>query len=114
MAKRRSNDLTTLGRDLQHCRARAARLWRRYYAIDEQLDPEGSTLAHQAWSETVDEALRIADAISREQATSFAELLVQFDAIWWWVVEDDAILDASARHGLRRFRRSLRGLAATR
>ena len=39
MGKQRSNDLTTLGRDLQHCR--------------------DSSLAHQAWSEAVDQALRI-------------------------------------------------------
>ena len=32
-------------RDLRRCRARAARLWRRYQAIGEMLDPEGSTLA---------------------------------------------------------------------
>ena len=112
MGKRRNNDLTALGRDLQHCRARAAQLWRRYHAIDEQLDPEGSTIAHQAWSEAIDEALRMADAISREQATSLTDLLIQFDGIWWWAVEDDGILDASTRHWLRRFRRSLRGLAA--
>ena len=112
MGKRRNNDLTTLGRDLQHCRARAARLWRRYHAIDEQFDPEGSSLAHRAWSKAVDEALSIADAISLEQATTLADLLVQFDAIWWWVVEDDSILDASARRWLRRFHRSLRELAA--
>ena len=112
MGKRRNNDLTALGRDLQHCRARAARLWRRYYAIDEQLDPEGLTIAHQAWSAAIDEALRNADAISRERATNLAELLVQFDAIWSWVVEDYSLLDSSTGHRLRRFRRSLRGLAA--
>ena len=112
MGKRRNNDLTTLGRELQHCRARAACLWRSYHAINEQIDPEGSTIAHQAWSETVDEALRIADAISREQAATLSDLLIQFDAIWWWVVEDDSILDASARRWLPRFRRSMRGLAA--
>ena len=112
MGKRRNNDLTTLGRELQHCRARAARLWRSYHAINEKLDPEGSTLAHRAWSEAVDEALRIADAISRKQAATLAELLIQFDAIWWWLIEDDSILDASAKHWLKLFRRSLRGLTA--
>ena len=112
MGKRRNNDLTTLGQDLQRCRARAARLWRRYHAIDEQLDPETSSLAHLAWSEAADEALRIADAISREQATTISDLLVQFDAILWWIVEDDSVLDASARRWLRRFRRSLRALTA--
>ena len=112
MGKQRNNDLTTLSRDLQHRRARAVRLWRRYQAIDEQLDPEGSSPAHRAWSEAVDEAITIADAISRERATSLSDLLIQFDAIWWWVIEDDSILDANAGHWLRRFRRSLRGLAA--
>ncbi len=112
MGKRRNNDLTPLGGDLRHRRARAARLWRRYQAINEKLDPVGSTLAHRAWSEAVDAALGIADAISLEQATTLADLLVQFDAIWCWVVEDGRILDASAKRWLRRFRRSLRALAA--
>ena len=113
---KRSNidrDLSSLGLDLQRCRARATRLWRKSHAIDEQLDPAGSTIAHQAWSKTVDEALRIADAISREQASTLTDLLIQFDAIWWWVVEDDSLLDSSAKQWLRRFRRSTRGLAAS-
>src|SRR5665213_3662860 len=107
MGKRMNNNLglTALDLDLQRCRARAARLWHKCQAIDERLDPEGSTLAHRAWSEAVDAALRIADAISLEQATTLADLLVQFGAIWWWIVEDDSILDASVRHWLRRFRR---------
>ena len=113
MGKRGSrNDLTSLSRDLRRSRAQAARLWRIYQAIDEHLDPSASTLAHGAWSAAVDDTLKIVDAISRKQATSVDEVVVQFDAIWWWVVEDDGILDSAARRWLRRFRRSLRGLAA--
>jgi hypothetical protein len=56
-----------------------------------------STNAHQAWSDAVDEALKIAEVISRQQAHDIEELAIQFEATWWWIVEDDSVLDGSAR-----------------
>lgn len=89
--------LRTFGHDLSRCRARAYRLWRTYQAIDENAEPAESAAAHKAWSDAVDTTLRIAEAISREQAHDLVELRIQLDSIWWWLVEDDSILDANAR-----------------
>lgn len=102
-----------LARKLARCRARSTRLWRMYQAIDEKLRPDASTAAHLSWSDTIDEALGIAEAISRQRPRDIAELAMQFEALWWWLVEDDSILDGSARRWLGRFRRALRHLAAT-
>lgn len=104
--------LTALGHDLGRSRRRERRLWRSYQGIDEKRDPIASAAAHQAWSGTVDDALKIADATSRAQASDLGELLLQFEAIWWWMVEDDNVVDGSTRRWLHRFRRSLRRLAA--
>ncbi len=104
--------VTLLARDLTRCRTRARRLWKSYQAVDEQVDSAASAKAHQAWSDSVDEALRISEAMSRQQARQLAELAIQFEAVWWWIVEDDSVLDGSARRWLSRFRRSLRRLAA--
>ena len=102
-----ANDLGGMGRRLDRCRAQARRRWRNYQAIDEALDPTSSAAAHTTWSNTVDEALRIAEAISREPAHDLAELATKFEALWWWIVEDDSVLDATTRRWLARFRRSL-------
>ena len=101
--------LTVLGRELRRSRSRASRLWRSYQTADEDA---AITRAHQAWSDAVDDALQIAEAISLHQAHDLGALTIQFEAMWWWIVEDDSILDASARRWLRRFRRSLRLLEA--
>jgi hypothetical protein len=61
----------------------------------------------------VDEALKIAEAISRQQPHDLADLVVQFESTWWWIVMDDSVLDGSSRRWLRRFRRGLRRLAET-
>lgn len=102
--------LPQLDRDLTRSRRRAGRLWRSYQRIDEKRDPAGSAATHLEWSDAVEMTLKIVDAISREQAHDLGELRVQFDAIWWWIVEDDSLLDASARRWLRGFRRSLHQL----
>jgi hypothetical protein len=60
------------------------------------------------------DALGIVETISAEPAHDLRELLVKFDAVWWWVKEDDNVLDGSTRRWLVRFRRSLRGLARDR
>jgi hypothetical protein len=59
----------------------------------------------------MDDALRIIEAISAEPVHDLRGLLAQYEAIWWWLREDDNVLDASTRRWLGRFRRSLRGLA---
>nr|MBI4923082.1 hypothetical protein [Devosia nanyangense] len=102
-----------LGRELGHHRARAGRAWRRYASLSEKVDP-AATRAHQVWSDAIDDALRTAEAISQEQPRSLNDLLVQYEAIWWWVGEDDNVLDGSTRRWLTRFRHSLRRLASQR
>jgi hypothetical protein len=37
--------------------------------------------------------------------------VIKFDATWWWIVEDESLLDDRVRLWLMRFRRSLRQLA---
>jgi hypothetical protein len=59
----------------------------------------------------VDQALHTADIISHEPAHDLAGLVTKFDAIWWWIIEDDPLLDDRARLWLMRFRRSLHRLA---
>ena len=104
--------LHVLDQELNRHRTRARRTWRNYQAIDEELDAAASAAAHRVWSDAVDDALRVAEAISRERPRDLGELLIQFEATWWWLIEDDSVLDGTARRWLRRFRRSLRQLAA--
>ena len=106
-----AGDLHDLDRHLRRQRARAGRLWLRYQATDREANTLVSTAAYQAWSDAVEEAIATAEQISRQRPGDLDELLMQFEAIWWWVVEDDSILDGSARRWLQRFRRSLRRLA---
>ena len=118
MARRDGNDhgvrrdaLLELSEALRRNQARARRTWRNYRATDETADPGGVKRAHQAWSDAIDDTLRLVDAISRERPRDLVELLIQFNAIWWWISEDDSVLDSSTRKWLGRFRRSLRRLA---
>jgi hypothetical protein len=83
----------------------------RYRGTSEGADADGAAKAHQAWSDAIEDTLRIVEAISREQPRDLADLLIQYEAIWWWIVEDDSVLDTSTRRWLRRFRRALRSLA---
>ena len=122
-----ASDLNGLDHHLHQQRARAGRLWdhedrwpwscpdrlvwRRYQATDPQANTLTSLAAHRAWSDAVEEAITTAEKISWQRPGDLIELLIQFEAIWWWVVEDDSILDGSARRWLNRFRRSLRRLA---
>ncbi len=66
---------------------------------------------HKAWSDAIDDALKAAEAISRERPDDLGDLHIQYEAIWWWVRDDDNVLDGSGRTWIGRFRRSLRGLA---
>jgi hypothetical protein len=88
--------LPTLAAHLERCKRRASRLWKNHQAINEQLDPAASAGTHRAWSDQVDEALEIAEAMSRQQANDLAELASQYEAIWWWLIEDDSVLEGSA------------------
>ena len=105
--------LHDLGRELGRNRARAGRAWRRYTSLSEKLDP-AAIRAHQVWSDAIDDTLRTAEAISREQPLSLNDLLVRYEAIWWWINDDDNVLDGSTHRWLTRFRHSLRRLASQR
>jgi hypothetical protein len=59
----------------------------------------------------VDHAFHTAEIISREPAHDLTGLAIKFDAAWWWIVEDESLLDETARLWLIRFRRSLHRLA---
>ena len=67
--------------------------------------------AHHAWSIAIDDALAAADALSLERPADIHDLLLQYDAIWWWIREDASVLDESTRRWLGRFSRNLRRLA---
>lgn len=102
--------LPELDRRLAQHRARARRAWRRYVAANERADPTSSSREHRAWSEAVDDALRTVEAISMVPVHDVQGLLIQYEAVWWSINEDDSMLDASTRRWLWRFRRSLRRL----
>ncbi|MEO7221635.1 MAG: hypothetical protein ABIY37_04110 [Devosia sp.] len=53
----------------------------------------------------------MANLIARLPATNLNGLAVKFDAIWWWLEQDDSVLDAAATRWLRRFGLALRRLA---
>jgi hypothetical protein len=103
--------LADLNRRLTQHRARARRAWRQYVAADELVDFVASSKAHRDWSDAVEDALTIVEAISLVPMHDLGELLIAFEAIWWWIGEDDNVLDGSTRRWLERFRRSLRRLA---
>lgn len=100
-----------LDRELQRLRRRAGRQWRAYQGADDGGDRRVASEAHAAWSHSVDEALAIVEIISRRPAHDIVELAIKFEAIVWWVMEDDSLIDAAARRWLVRFRRSLRHVA---
>lgn len=102
--------LLELDRRLAQHRARARRAWRKHAEAKELADPTAASTAHRAWSEAVDDALRTVEAISAEPVNDVQELLIKFDAVWWWLQGDDSVLDESTRRWLGRFRRSLRRL----
>ncbi len=103
--------LPGLGVEFERRRARARRTWRRYQAVNEALDPVLAAGLHSAWSRPIEDALETAEVISRERPNDLKALVIQFEAIWWWIGEDDNVLDGSTRRWLMRFRRSLRRLA---
>jgi hypothetical protein len=103
--------LPALGREFEQDRARAHRQRQRWEAVRHEPDSPAATRAAQTWSATVDQALHTAEIISREPAHGLAGLVVKFDAAWWWIIEDDTLLDDRARVWLMRFRRSLHRLA---
>ena len=100
--------LPELGRQFTRQRARAQRAWRVYLATNGMTDPTASAKAHQAWSNAVDETVLTVEAISVESVHDLDDLLIQHEAIWWWVGEDDNVLDGSTRRWLGRFGRHLR------
>jgi hypothetical protein len=102
--------LTILGRRLERERARADRQRRRWQALKAKSSPDAS-LAGMQWSETIATALRTAEQISRAPATEMVGLVTKFDTAWWWLVEDDSILNMTTKRWLMRFRRELHRLA---
>jgi hypothetical protein len=103
--------LEVLGRELTRHRRRARRQRRQLEAIKDESNAAGAAEAASKWSDAVTEALRIAEVVSREPAHDVAGLVVKFDAAWWWIVEDQSLLDDQVRLWLMRFRRSLHRLA---
>jgi len=88
------------------------RTWRAYQSIASKADPLAAAEAHKVWSDAVDKTVRTAEEISRRHTDSLSELVMQFDAIWWWIDLDDNVLDATTQRWLNRLRRSMRRLAA--
>lgn len=105
--------LRRLNRELDRHRRRASRAWRKYQATSETVDPDTAAALHRVWSEATDDALQTADAISRQRPLDLRDLLIQYEAMWWWIKEDDNILDGSTRRWFGLFRRNLRVLVAS-
>jgi hypothetical protein len=103
--------LLQLGQDLLRHQARSRRARAKYQGASEGADADGAAKAHQAWSDALEDTLRIVDIISRGQPRDLADLLIQYEAIWWWISEDDSVLDTGTRRWLRRFLRAIRSLA---
>jgi hypothetical protein len=102
----------TGGRDFVRQRTAAQRAWKRYQAKEETVDPASASTSHQAWSNAIESTLAAAEALSRQRPTDINDLRLQYDAIWWWIREDDNVLDERTRRWLGRFGRNLRRLAA--
>jgi hypothetical protein len=103
--------LRALGEDFDRLRVRARRQRRQGERIAQEPGAANAAAAAREWSATIDQILRIAETISREPAHDLVELAIKFEAAWWSIVEDDSLLDETARRWLLRFRRSLRHLA---
>jgi hypothetical protein len=101
--------LAVLALLLHRQRTRARRQRRRWQTLKEG----GAEYANgmQRWSEAIDGALGTAEQISREPANDIHDLVIKFEATWWWIVEDDSMLDATAKRWLTTFRGALRLLA---
>lgn len=110
-ATKNDGTLADLNRRLTQHRARARRAWRKYVAAGEASDPVASGVAHQEWSDAVEQALRTVEAISVAPVHDLRELLIAFEATWWWARLDDDVIDESTLRGLGRFRLALRRLA---
>jgi hypothetical protein len=104
-------DMLALAPRFEQLRRRSRRQWRRYQSLDDEGGRIAAAAAHEAWSTSVEETLGVVEAISLAPAESIANLAIKVEAICWWVVEDDSILDAALRRWLVRLRRSARQLA---
>jgi len=109
-AAARSSDarLAALGREFDRRRRVAHRSWRAW-----QLNAGHDEVGRrpEAWSAAIDASLAVAEAISRTPADDLEGLLVKYEALWWWMNEDNSVLDASLKRWFSRFRRDLRRLA---
>jgi hypothetical protein len=100
-----ANDrLRALGKDFQRLPVRSGSNGNGNGSSKSQVLP---MLRPGKWSDTADQTLGIAENISREPAQDVVGLAIKFEAICWWIVEDDSLLDEPARRWLLRFRRSL-------
>ena len=105
------SSLSALNLEFERHRARAGRARHSYKATSEAVDPVRAADLHSAWSRAIDDALKTAEAMSREPPADLQELLTQYEAIWWWIRSDDNVLDGTTRRWLGRFHRGLRRLA---
>ena len=88
------------------------RAWRAYHSNASKDDSLAAATAHKVVSDAVEEAVRTAEEIPRRHPDGLTSLVLQYDAIWWWIVFDNNILDATTQRWLNRLRRSVRRLAA--
>lgn len=107
---READQLELLGADLARAAARVRRLSHKVKVARQTGDEDRLAAISEDWSRTMDKALQLAGAIAQLPANDVHDLVVKFEAIWWFLVEDDNVLDASAMRWMRRFRRSLRSL----
>ena len=87
---------------------------RRNPAFDAVRSEVGGDAAWQRWSNAVSELESVAAAIAKTPAHNLADLLVKYRALRWALIDDDTIIDDTAREQVLAFGRTLTALVARR
>lgn len=87
---------------------------RRNPAFDAVRAEVGADAAWARWSATVDELESVAAAIAKTPAHDLTDLAVKFRALRWALIDDNTIIDDTARRQVLAFGRAIAALAAPR
>ncbi len=87
---------------------------RRNPAIDAVRAEVGADAAWQRWSTAVSELESVAGTIAKMPAPNLTDLSVKFRALRWALIDDNTVIDDTAREQVLAFGRTLAALAAPR
>ena len=87
---------------------------RRNPAFDAVRSEVGADAAWQRWSHAVSELESVAAAIAKMPAHNLTDLLIKYRALRWALIDDDTIVDDTARRQVLAFGRALAVLATPR